>query len=335
MTIRRLLFACLFPLCAHAADLSTRPLAELVTYPTYRVAASADPRFETQLAFAVSGRIDRLEARVGERVRKGQEVVALDAREYAIAAARARAQLALVNNQIALAESQLQQSESLARDKFVSPDALRIKRTELAVRHSERDAARQALAAAELDLDRTRLRAPFDAVVRSRLASVGDFVAPGAPVLVLAATAEPEIRASVPVPQVAGLQAAGQWVLHAAETDFPVKLLRVSPLVDPAGQTQEAVFAPIGAMPVGLAGELRWRGRQALLPPGYVQSRGGQFGVYVSPAGTPEFRVLPGAQAGRPVPVPVGWPVDLPVVDEGRFRIDLAPPGAPAAEPAK
>ena len=75
----------------------------------------------------------------------------LDAREYRIAVARARAQLALVGNQIKLAESQLEQSESLARDKFVSPDALRIKRTELAVRRSEYDAARQALAAAERD----------------------------------------------------------------------------------------------------------------------------------------------------------------------------------------
>jgi multidrug efflux pump subunit AcrA (membrane-fusion protein) len=330
MTIRRLLIACLLPLSAQAADLTTRPLAELVSYPTYRVSATAAPREETRLAFAVGGRIERLPLRVGEAVGRGQVVVALDAREYRIAVARAKAQLALVDNQIALARSQLAQNESLAQARFVSEDALRIKRTELAVRRSERDAARQALAAAELDLDRATLRAPFDAVVRERLASVGDFVAVGAPVLVLAATAEPEIRAAVPAAQVASLEIAGQWALHAAGAAVPLRLLRVSPLVDAAGQTREAVFAPLAPMPVGLAGEVRWRGSQALLPPGYVQQRDGAFGVYVMPGEVPEFRLLPGAQAGRPVPVPAGWPAQLPVVDAGRFQIGLETPAEPA-----
>jgi RND family efflux transporter MFP subunit len=335
MTIRRLILASLMPLMAQAADMSTRPLAELVTYPAYRVSATADPREQTQLAFAVGGRIEALPVRVGELVSKGQVVVALDAREYRIAVSRAKAQLALVDNQIKLAESQLQQSESLARDKFVSPDALRIKRTELAVRRSERDAARQALAAAELDLERTRLKAPFDAVVSAREASVGDFVSPGTPVLVLAATAEPEIRASVPVQQVAGLQVATRWTMVAGGQELPVRLLRVSPLVDKAGQTRVAVFAPVTAMPVGLSGEVRWRGAEALLPPAYIQRRDGHYGVYVKRGAQPEFRVLPEAQAGRPAPVPTDWPADLPVVDEGRFQIGLEQAEATSAETAK
>ena len=332
MILRYVFALCLLPFAAQAAELTTRPLGELVSYPTYRVSASADPLFESQLAFAVGGRIARVNARVGEPVNKDQVVMTLDDREYRIALARARAQLSLVTNQIALAESQLKQSESLAQDKFISPDALRIKRTELAVRRSERDAARQALAAAQLDLSRAQLRAPFDGVVASRRASVGDFVTPGTPVLVLAATAAPEIRASVPVPQVASLQAAGGWTLAAAGIEVPLRLLRVSRLVDKAGQTQEAVFTPMRDMPVGLSGEVRWQGVRPLLPPGYVQQRDGRFGVFVKDGEGAAFRPLPGAQAGRPVAVPADWPLDLPVVDEGRFRIGLKDAGAPPAE---
>ncbi len=333
MIVRPLLILCLLPLAAHAAAPTTRPLGELVTYPTYRVSATADPLFESQLAFAVGGRIAQVNARVGELVSKDQVVMALDDREYRIAVARAQAQLSLVTNQIALAESQLKQSESLAQDKFISPDALRVKRTELAVRRSERDASRQALAAAKLDLTRAQLRAPFDAVVASRRASLGDFVSPGAPVLVLAATAVPEIRASVPVQQIASLQAAKGWVLAASGMDIPLKLVRVSRLVDKAGQTQEAVFAPLREMPVGLSGELRWQGTRALLPPGYIQRRDGQFGVFVKAGEATEFRPLSGVQAGRPVEVPTDWPLALPVVDEGRFQIglkDAVQPVAPA-----
>ena len=317
------LFLLLAPLWAHSADMSVKPLSALVAYPSYRASATADPLYETQLAFAVGGRIERMQARVGETVGQGQELARLDDRQYRIAVDQAKAQLALVRSQITLAESQLAQNESLAKQKFVSPDALKIKRTELSVRRAEQDATRQMLAAAELDLDRTRLRAPFAAVVKARRASVGDYVSTGGTVLVLAAVAEPEVRASVPVQQVDGLQAARAWTLVAAGMEIPLKLLRVSGVVETAGQTQEAVFAPLRQMPVGLAGEVRWQGSQALLPPGYVQQREGRFGVFVMVGNAPEFRELPGAQAGRPVKVPSDWALDLPVVDRGRYQIGL------------
>ena len=62
-----------------------------------------------------------------------------------------------------------------------------------------------------------------------------------------------------------------------------------------------------------------------MLPPACVQKRDGVFGVYVMDGGTPRFRPLPGAQQGRPVPVPGDWSMDLAVVDEGRFQIGLKP----------
>ena len=327
MKMRIVWLWCLLPALGAAAELTTRPLSELAVYPTYRLSAAATPVNESQLGMAVGGRIEALPARVGERVTQGQRLVALDAREYQIAAARAKAQVALIASQIALAESQVAQSEALAARNFVSGEALRIKKTELAVRRNELAASRQALAAAELDVQHTTLRAPFDGVVKARLASVGDFVSPGAALLVLASTGAPEIRASVPLPQVESLRAAGAWTLFASGLEVPLRLLRVSPLVDRAGQAQVAVFAPLREIPVGLAGEIRWQGRQAQLPPAFVQRRDGHFGVFVKTGETVAFRPLPAAQAGRPVAVPADWPADTPIVDAGRFQIGLEPAG--------
>lgn len=324
---RRLALCALLPLTVQAADLTTRPLSELAVYPTYRVNAAANPVDEAQLGMAVAGRIDALPVRIGETVRRGARLVALDDREYRIARDRARAQADLVASQLKLAESQLAQNRALADRNFLSPDALRVKETELAVRQNELAAARQALAAAELALTRTVLSAPFDGVVKARLASVGDYVAAGAPVLVLAASATPEIRASVPVAQIASLRAAKAWVLDAAGLEVPLALKRVSPLVDRAAQAQDVIFAPTRPMPIGLAGEVRWQGGQPMLPPAYVQKRDGVFGVYVMEGEAPRFRPLPEAQQGRPVPVPADWPASLAVIDEGRFQIGLKPVG--------
>ena len=287
MTLRYAFLLCLLPAVVQAADFTTRSLGELAIYPTYRVSASADPIDEARLGMAVPGRLAELPVRVGQTVGKGQRLAALDDREFRIERDRARAQTALVASQLRLAEQQLAQDRALAKRNFLSEDALRVKTTELAVRRNELAASRQALAAAQLGLDRTVLTAPFEGVVKAREASVGDYVSPGATVLVLAATATPEVRASVPVAQIASLRDAQGWVLEAAGLSVPLKLLRVSPLVDRAAQAQEAVFAPMAPMPVGLAGELRWDGRQAMLPPAYVQRRDGAFGVYVLDGAAP------------------------------------------------
>ena len=329
MTISRLLaLLALLSFAVQAAELTTRPLSELAVYPVYRVNATANPLDEAQLGTAVSGRIKTLPARVGERVQRGSTVLALDDSEYRIERDRAKAQVALVASQLRLAETQLAQNRALAKREFLSADALRVKETELAVRKNELAATRQGLAAAELALSRTTLTAPFDGVVRLRLASVGDYVSPGMPVLVLAATATPEVRASVPVSQIASVRAAKAWVLDAAGLEVPLSLVRVSPLVDRVAQAQDVIFAPTGPMPIGLAGEVRWQGERPMLPPAYVQKRDGVFGVYVMTGDAPVFRPLTEAQQGRPVLVPTDWPATLPVVDKGRFQIGLKSAGA-------
>lgn len=319
------------PLPVVSAEWRTRPLSEIALYPEYRAPAQVVALNEARIAAEVAGRIEALPWRVGQSVPKGGELLRLDAAAYRIEAERAAAQAELVANRLKLAETQLEQTRSLAQRQFVSPDGLRIKETELAVLRSELGAARQALAAARLQVERTVVRAPFAGVVRERLASVGDMAAPGAPLLVFAGLADSEVHARVPAVQVASLQAASEWSLVAGGKTHVLKLQRVSPVVDTAGQAQDAVFSADGAPAAGVAGEVRWRTRVAFLPAGYVQQREGALGAYVERDGKAVFVPLPFAQAGRAVPV--DWPLSTAVIDEGRFALGLK--AGTAAEPAK
>jgi RND family efflux transporter MFP subunit len=282
---------------------------------------------EARIMAEVSGRIDAMPRRIGQAVAKGAELVRIDDAAYRIEVDRAAAQVDLVSNRIRLAEAQLAQSRQLAERRFVSADALRIKETELAVLKSELAAARQNLAAARLPLARTVIRAPFAGIVHERPASVGDLAAPGTPLLVLSATADTELRARVPASQIEALRAASAWSLVAGGATHRVRLLRVSPVVEAAGQAQDAVFKAGVALPPGLAGELRWQGPVAHLPASYLQQRDGVHGAYVDRDGAAVFVPLPAAQPGRPVAV--SWPPDTRVIDEGRFTIGLL--RAPAA----
>lgn len=313
------------PAIVTAADWSSRPLSELAVHPEFRVAASVEAQDEAQLSAEVAGRVTALPPRVGERLRKGAVVARIDDRQYRIDVSQAEAQLSVMDNRIRLAEAQLAQSESLAAQQFISADALRIRRTDLAVLRSERGATRAALASARLALEKTVIRAPFDGVVRSRKASVGDLAAPGTALLTLAAMSDVEVLARVPRAQLEALRRARKWQLVAGDTVVPLTVKRVSALVNPAEQTREVIFAASAALSPGVAGEVRWESPETYLPPTFVQQREGRLGAFVDEGGKAVFRVLPNAQAGRPVAV--DWPIETSVIDVGRFALEL-PAGA-------
>ncbi|MDO9596794.1 MAG: efflux RND transporter periplasmic adaptor subunit [Azoarcus sp.] len=306
---------------AFAADWTTRPLDELAVFPEFRAPANVLARDEAKLAAEIGARIVAMPVREGQAVSKGAELVRLDDAAYRIEVERALAQVELVSNRIRLAEAQLAQSRALAGKGFISADGLRIKETELAVLGSEQDAARAALRAARLNLERAVVRAPYAGVVRNRLANVGDLAVPGSALLTFSATGDAEVRARVAEDLLAGLRAGKGWALHAGEAVYPLRLSRISPLIERAGQAREVMLLADAALPPGLAGELRWRSVTPYLPPAYVQQRNGVQGVYVERDGRAVFIELPRAQAGRAAAVDL--PPDTRVIDEGRFALAL------------
>lgn len=314
------LLLCLSELAA-GAEWTTRPLAELAVFPELRAPATVLARDEARLAAEVGARIVAMPVRAGEAVDKGGELVRLDQAAYRIEVERAQAQLALFDNRIRLAQAQLAQSRALAGKGFISADGLRIKETELAVLGSERDAARAAVRSARLALERTVVRAPYAGVVRARLANVGDLAAPGTVLLTFSASDEIEVRAQVAQGQIGALQAGRDWALHVGEAVYPLRIARISPLLERAGQAREVVLVANEALPPGLAGELRWRSVTPHLPPTYLQQRDGGLGVYVERAGKAEFVALPQAQAGRAAAVDLA--PQTRVIDEGRFALAL------------
>lgn len=317
----------LLPLALQAAQWTSRPLAELAVYPEFRAPARVVAREEAKLAAEVSAAIVAMPVRAGEAVARGAELVRLDPAAFRIEVERARAQLRLVENRIRLARAQLEQSRALAGRGFISADGLRVRETEAAVLASERDAARAALAAAELALARCTIRAPYAGVVDERLLNVGDLATAGTPLLRFVASADAEVRARVPAGQVAALQTAGALTLVAGDGSYPLRIRRISPVLDAAGQVREVVLDSAAALPPGLAGELRWRSAVAHLPPTYLQQREGVLGAWVEREGKPAFVALPLAQAGRPAAV--DWAASVRVIDEGRFGVGLA--ATPAA----
>jgi RND family efflux transporter MFP subunit len=303
--------------------IGTRPLRELAIYPQRSAPAQSLPANESRLSAEVSARILELPFDVGQLVRKGEVVARLEQRDFELAVARAEASMSAVQARIVLAEAQLERARALEKQNFISAEAVIQRETELAVQRAELAIQRAGLATAKRELEKTMLRAPFDAIVKERRVGVGELASPGAVLMTLIDRSRPEVSAQVELKDAQSLKDAGRAVF-IAEVEYQVRLVRVSPAVDRESRTVEArlAFQSRAAAP-GTSGRLVWRETRAHLPAELLVRRRGELGVFVISGGAPEFVVLPAAQEGRPVAV--AFPPETPIVTEGRNALVAAP----------
>ena len=101
---------------------------------------------------------------------------------------------------------------------------------------------------------------------------------------------------------------------------WPVKLLRLSPVINSQGRTRQARFTFVSDAPsVGRSGELVWSVGEGMLPSNLISRRNGVLGVFLLDEGKARFEPLPGAQEGRPVSVNI--PANTFVITLGRERL--------------
>lgn len=276
-------------------------------------------RYTYRIGPTVAGRVQQVNVEVGERVRAGQvlgamDPVDLDERLAAQQAAQlrakanvaaAQAQVADVSARRAYAAAQAERYEQLLRANTVSADAVEAKRQELQVAEAGLTAARANLEAARQELgrvqaeqaalvqqrDNLRLLAPVDGLVTARAADPGTTVLAGQPVVELVDPASLWVHVRFDQLRAAGLRAGlpAQIVLRSqAMQPLAGKVLRIEPLAD--AQTEEflakVVFdtLPDAPPPIGELAEVTVA--QPALPPmpvvptASVQRVDGRLGVW-------------------------------------------------------
>ncbi len=186
---------------AARALLDLRPTVELGTavtaylaqvYTLFNATGYVVPQRKADVASKATGRLEALEIREGSRVVKGQIIARLENADLVAAAHRGAANVALARAEVVEAEASrtearlaLTRSQRLVERRYVSPgdhDAA-VARYDKAVAAVERTraavaAAEAAYREAQVAVDYTLIRAPFDGVILSKYADMGDMVAP-------------------------------------------------------------------------------------------------------------------------------------------------------------
>jgi HlyD family secretion protein len=147
---------------------------------------------KASIASKATGRLEWLGVQEGSRVKKGEAIARLEnqdvnaARDQSAANVRvAQANLEQAKAELADAQRQLERTEELLAQKFVSPSAYdtavtRADKARAAVGSSQAalGAAEAGRRSAEVSVEQTVIRAPFDGVVLTKNANVGDTITP-------------------------------------------------------------------------------------------------------------------------------------------------------------
>lgn len=161
-----------------------------------------ESRRETSLAAEVAGRVVEISPSLkrGDVVAEGERLVQIEPSDYRSALARAEA---------AAAEAELVLAQEDARFEQARADWEKLGRGEgspLVLREPQREAARATAASAiaeveraRRDVERTEIRAPFDASVRNAAVEVGAVVVPGQMIASLYSSNDLEVRLALPL----------------------------------------------------------------------------------------------------------------------------------------
>lgn len=169
------------------------------------------PAQEVSIKAQVSGVVETLlhSLEPGSFVAAGQPLLQLEKADYEAARAQrlaeldqARANLDIERGNQAVARSEF---ELLGVDVGGADKKLMLREPQLQSATAQVRAAEAALAAADLNLKRTLIRAPFDGVIRERLINVGSHVAANADVVALTGSQSAWVEVAVPLNEV-------QWI---------------------------------------------------------------------------------------------------------------------------
>lgn len=170
------------------------------------------PKYETQLVAQVNGEIVELsEAFVrGGFVKKDQLLARIDPSDYHAALIDAQANMATAR---AALEKEVAQGKVAEREwkqiKDTSPTELSLRKPQLAQELARVKAAQASVLRAERNLERTEIRAPYDAMIESRNVGLGSFVSMGSQIGHVLGTSIAEIRLPVADNQLAFLAKKG------------------------------------------------------------------------------------------------------------------------------
>ena len=164
-----------------AVAVSVAPVESIPLERSISIIGTLFAKDEATIGAQVEGQVEKTLVDFGDRVTTGQELALIDTTAYQAQARQSAATVAKAKASALNAEQNLKRVQDLQKDKISSASDLDKAVADAEQARAEVKAAEATDAIAQLNLERSHVRAPFDAAVAERIASAGDYLKIGAP----------------------------------------------------------------------------------------------------------------------------------------------------------
>lgn len=155
-------------------------------------------RSEAPAGFRVGGKIVDRQVDIGDRVIAGDVLARIDATDYELSLASARASLLAAERQVETADFALKRADQLFKQQVTAKAQLEQAQLTYNQAVAARNSARATLSQAENQVGYAALKADRDGIVTAVHADAGQVVAAGTPVVTVAVDGEKEVSIAVP-----------------------------------------------------------------------------------------------------------------------------------------
>jgi RND family efflux transporter MFP subunit len=258
-------FALLLAGCSSGPSTKAVPPASAGALPTFVVRSQTLPNTveiagtvrsaqSAQMAAQVMATVTKVLVHEGDRVKKGQLLLTLDARalgasldQASAGVTAARGESSAAQSDFDLAQSTLQRYQGLQEKNSVSPHEMDEVRARFESAKARRDRALAGVNEAESSLQQARtvagysqIRAPFDGVVTARYVDEGTLAAPGAPLVTVEDPSSYRLEITVDESDIALVQpnAAVPVTIDALDSAaIAAHVARIVPAADPRSRS--------------------------------------------------------------------------------------------------
>jgi multidrug efflux pump subunit AcrA (membrane-fusion protein) len=140
----------------------------------------------------VAGIVKSIDVRAGDTVKKGDVIVQLDSRPQTAAFEVSKAQLAVAEAAVQLADANFQRAERLQKQNVISREEVEAAALKLQIARAKKEEQRAVQIRDAALLDAMQIRAPFDGKVERPLVNVGDMVKANESVAIVITRAQPQ-----------------------------------------------------------------------------------------------------------------------------------------------
>ncbi len=271
---------------ADIARLSPREFGQSIP-----VSGSLRPVVQAMVRSKVPGEVSRVLVREGERVRAGDVLIALDARDLKAQLDSALGSVAEARARLDLAKKNEENNRQLLAKGFISQNAFDSVANSVSVTSANVLTTEGQAAIARKALNDATIRAPFSGIIAKRAVNIGEKVSNDSPVAQIVDLSLMELEAMVPVAEIPAVH-IGQEIAFKVDgfgtRTFKGKVERINPSAD-AGSRAISVFVSIANADGALKGGMFAHGLLAAaskgsvnaLPSIAVQEEGGQNFIFI------------------------------------------------------